>query len=365
MRSLEQRARARLGDLLLGYELEAVESMDVLSARFAARDGDRSASVCILHEQWSSLPSFASSFARAAWLTQTFDHIVVPKVLDSGVTEDRLPYVVLEPLGSETLATYLARRADTVPPAEALRLAGLLADGLAALGRHGGVHAALQPEAVALTESGAVRLLHLGWTRLREQAAAHLGHSGLPRLSGYLSPSQARGDSPTPQDDLWSLASILYELLAGKPMRTGETDEDRLTEARHWEAPSLSAACASAHEALVELLDRALHPVATERFQSAQEFGARCRLIATYPDIARMRRLNTLLRPPSTPVRVGSAKRDGGSPSHSGVSPLNLPEQATGTLSPSGGVPAPPPRVGAGRYSSADLRVDNLHPKKS
>lgn len=365
MRSLEQRARARLGDLLLGFELEAVENLDVLSARFTARDGERTASVCILHERWVSLPGFASSFARAAWLTQTFDHIVVPKVLDSGVTEDRLPYVVLEPLGSETLATYIARRADTVPPAEALRIAGLLADGLAALGRQGGVHAALQPEAIALTDTGAARLLHLGWTRLREQAAAHLGHSGLPRLSGYLSPSQARGDSPTPQDDLWSLASMLYELLSGKPLRSGEADEDRLTESRHWEAPSLSAACAGAHEALVELLDRALHPVATERFQSAQEFGARCRLIATYPDIARMRRLNTLLRPPSAPVRVGGPKRQGGSPSHSGVAPLNLPEQATGTLSPSGGLPSPSPRASVGRYSSADLRVDTLHPKKA
>ena len=56
MRSLEQRTRARLGELLHGYELEAVEDMDVLSARFTARSHDSTASVCILHERWSGLP---------------------------------------------------------------------------------------------------------------------------------------------------------------------------------------------------------------------------------------------------------------------------------------------------------------------
>jgi serine/threonine protein kinase len=364
MRSLEQRARARLGDLLRGYELDAMEDMDVLSARFTGRAGESTASVCILHERWRALPGFAGSFARAAWLTQTFDHSVVPRVLDSGVTEDRVPFVVFEWIGGETLAAYMRRRGDTVPPSEALRIVGLLADGLTALAAQGAVHGAIQPHSIALTDTGAVRLLHLGWSRVREQAAAHLGQSLLPNLSGYLSPNRARGDAPTHQDDLWSISAILYELLTGVALRSGETDDERLTEARHWEAPSLRTACPSAPDALVELLDAALHPVSTERIQGAAEFGSRCRLIASAPEIARMRRLSIHARPASTPVRGVSTRPSNALRGHSGVSALNLPDQATGTLPFQGRHQSNVPRPAAGRYSSADLRVDTLHPKK-
>ena len=358
MRSLEQRARARLGELLHGYELEAVEDMDVLSARFTARSHDSTASVCILHERWSGLPGFTGSFARAAWLTQTFDHPVVPRVLDSGLSDDHLPFVVFDSIGGETLAAYMRRRGDTVPPSEALRIAGLLADGLTALSQQGAVHGAVQPHSVALMDTGAVRLLHLGWTRVREQAAAHLGHSSLPNLSGYLSPNQARGDVPTHQDDLWAISVILYELLTGVSLRAGETDEERLTEARHWEAPSLRTACPSAPDLLVELLDAALHPVATERIQSAAEFGSRCRLIAGSAEISRMRRLSNHVRPASTPTRNASTRPSNVPRGHSGVSALNVPDQATGTLG------SRRPKPVAGRYSNAELRIDTLHPKK-
>jgi len=358
MRSLEQRARARLGDLLRGYELESVEDIDVLSTRFTGRGHEGTVSVCILHERWSGLPGFAASFSRAAWLTQTFDHPVVPRVLDSGLSDDRVPFVVFEWIGGETLAAYMRRRGDTVPPSEALRIAGLLADGLTALSQQGAVHGAVQPHSVALTDTGAVRLLHLGWTRVREQAAAHLGHSALPNLNGYLSPTQARGDAPTHQDDLWSISVILYELLTGNPLRAGETEEERLTESRHWEAPSLRTACPSAPDVLVELLDCALHPVATERMQSAAEFGSRCRLIASSPEIARMRRLGNHVRPASNPARNVSTRPSNVPRGHSGVSALNLPDQATGTVDPRRQKPP------AGRYSNAELRVDTLHPKK-
>lgn len=358
MRSLEQRARARLGELLRGYELEAVEDMDVLSARLTGRANDGTASICMLHERWAGLPGFAASFARAAWLTQTFDHPVVPRVLDSGLTDDRIPFVVFESIGGETLAAYMRRRGDTVPPSEALRIAGLLADGLTALAQQRAVHGAIQPQSIALTDTGGVRLLHLGWTRVREQAAAHLGHSSLPNLSGYLSPTQARGDAPAHQDDLWSISVILYELLTGASLRAGETEEERLTEARHWEAPSLRTACPSAPDVLVELLDAALHPVAAERIQSAAEFGSRCRLIAGLSEIARMRRLNNHVRPASSPARGTSTRPSNVPRGHSGVSALNLPNQATGTVGRRSEKPA------AGRYSNAELRIDTLHPKK-
>lgn len=364
MGSLGQRARARLGEVVAGFELERIESEDVLSVRMTGRSMTSSVSLCILHSRWSMLPGFRSGFARAAWLSQTVDHGIIPSVLESGLTDDQVPFVALEHIGGETLETYLERRAGTVPPAEALRIVRELADGLAAIAAQSCVHGAIQPHSIALTESGAVRLLNTGWTHLRELAAGHLGHSSIPGLAGYLSPNQARGNPPTQEDDVWSLAAILYELLAGVRLRSGTSDSDVLEQAASLEAPSLHDATPDAPRELAELLERAFHPEPMRRLKAA-ELAVQCQLLAQQTQIATLRRLPR--REPEYDARTGARLHDtspAAPPSHSGVSPLNLPpEYATGTLSP---MPSRSLPGSAGTYSSrgAQQQIDTLHPKK-
>ncbi len=386
MCSLEQRARARLGEIVLGLELDAVESSDVLSARYTGRGAEGAFSLCILHRRWAELPGMRGAYARAAWLSQTIDHRTLPRVLDSGLTEDQVPFVVLELVGGETLDQYIERRGSTVPPAEALRIGAALGEGLAALAARRAAHGAIQPSAIALRDNGSVRLLHTGWTRLREQAAAHLGCSQLPGLAPYLSPSQARGEPATPADDLWSLAAIVFELLSG--IRCTARAHDELAKgalgndydvvshggaarARGSDPPagwgeSLATRVPGAPPQIVELLDRALCPEPRRRLDDAAEFAARCRHIAQLPAIAGLRRL-------SRPAALAPALRQTvperpsvSAPSHSGVSRLDLPEDATATLS-SSAAPGPVLHRGAGTYSSRgsdQQRVDTLFPKK-
>ena len=365
MRWLEQRARARLGEVVQGLELDTVESTDVLASLFTARGSDRTRTVCILHACWAKLPGFRTGFARAAWLTQAIDHGSVPRVLESGLTDDGMPLVVLEHVGGETLDRYLERRAGTVPPSEALRIVAALADGLAAIAEQGAVHGAVCPASIALTEQGAPRLLQAGWTLLREQAALHLGCSVIPGLAGYLSPNQATGERPECRDDVWSLGAVLFELLSGLPLRPGETDIDRLTLARDMPAPSLAARVPGAPDEIVALVDRILAPDARERLDSASEVATKCRQLLQLPKIAKLRRLSPREAAPESPRR--SPQRSAVSaPSHSGVAPLSLPpDSATGTLAyrPSRALLAHPD---AGTYSSrgAEQRIDTIYPKK-
>ena len=356
--------------MVQGFELDWVEGTDVLSAAFSGRSAERMASIFVLHPRWAMLPGFSSGFSRAAWLSQTIDHSIVPRVIDSGVTEDRLPFVALEFVGGESLESYLERRRGTVPPAEALRIGASLADGLAALAERGAVHGAVQPRSVALMDSGAVRLLHTGWTRLRQQAAAHLGSSSIPGLAGYLSPAQASGQVPTPQDDLWSCAAIVFELLAGVPLCPGETDADALVEARTGQTLLFSSLFAGAPTGIIELMERALCRDATLRINSAAEFARKCRSLAQFPDIQRLRRLARQ----ASPERAGSDREQPENPmpskpatGHSGVSALNLPfVSATGTSESRGSRATAAPHGNAGAYSSrnSEQRVETLIPKK-
>ena len=364
MRWLEQRARARLGEIVQGLELDAVESTDVLASLFTGRSGERTRTVCILHACWAQLPGFRTGFARAAWLTQAIGHSSVPRVLESASTDDGMPLVVLEYVGGETLDHYLERRMGTVPPSEALRIGAALADGLAAIADQGAVHGAVCPASIALTEQGAPRLLQTGWTLLREQAAAHLGCSVIPGLGGYLSPNQAAGERPDSRDDVWSLGAVLFELLSGLALRSGESEADRLALCRDQPAPSLAARVPGAPEEIVALIDRILAPAPHERLHSAAEVAAKCRHLMQLPEIAKLRRLSPREAVPESPRRPHRSPVS--APSHSGVAPLSLPpDSATGTLAyrPSRALLTHPD---AGTYSSrgAEQRVDTIYPKK-
>jgi serine/threonine-protein kinase len=222
-------------------------------------------------------------------------------------------------------------------------------------------------------DDGAVRLLYTGWTRLRQQAAAHLGSSSIPGLSGYLSPQQARGEVPTPKDDLWSLAAIVFELLTGAPLRSGDTDEEKLAQARHPDVGSIEAMFRDAPRGIAELMERALSQNEARRINSAAEFAAKCRSLALFPEILGLRRLNG---PNATAERLNGtrpsdrqtqpARASANAPGNSGVSALNLPlTSATGTTEYR---PSHAPGMlhgNAGTYSShGSERVETLFPKK-
>lgn len=130
---------------------------------------------------------------------------------------DGLPYIATEYLPKGTLRERLDRDFDS---ATVLRFARDLAQGLKYLHEQGFLHRDLKPSNIYFRDDGTAVLSDAGITR--QDRALHPDDSYAWGSPYYMCPEQAQGDPTDARADLYSLGTILYEVLAGRPPFEGE-----------------------------------------------------------------------------------------------------------------------------------------------
>lgn len=142
------------------------------------------------------------------------DHPSIARLLDGGVTDEGMPYLVMEYVEGEPITTYAERHHLTIEE----RL-GLLQTVLAAVQvAHANlvVHRDLKPSNILVAEGGQVKLLDFGIAKLLDAEAAPLTRTGRhPMTPGYAAPEQITGASITTATDIYQLGVLAYELLTG------------------------------------------------------------------------------------------------------------------------------------------------------
>lgn len=144
----------------------------------------------------------------------------VVRVFDCGETSNGEPYVVMELLEGEDLATRLDER-GRIQPVEAVRTLLPIVRALGTAHAANIVHRDVKPENVFLTKSVTgeeqPKLLDFGiakvempWEKRLTQAGSTLGSPN------YMSPEQARGEEVDGRSDLWGVCILLYEAIAGE-----------------------------------------------------------------------------------------------------------------------------------------------------
>jgi serine/threonine-protein kinase len=233
--------------------------------------------VKVLPPELTSEASIAR-FKREAAVTAQLQHPNILPVLAFGA-RDGLLYYVTPFVAGESLRHRL-ERTGPLPVDEAVQLTREVADALAAAHAHSVVHRDIKPENIFLSNGHAV-LGDFGIARAIDTDGEGVATSGT-RLTavgqsmgtpGYMSPEQAAGDeSIDARSDIYSLAVVAYELLAGVAPFTGRSARavmaahlnqtpKPVTEYRREVPASVSAA-----------LDRALAKEPAQRFSSAAEF---------------------------------------------------------------------------------------------
>ena len=150
-----------------------------------------------------------------AWAMATVSHPAVAQI--HGIESWRgRPFLVVEFLGGGTLADRLER--ERVPPDEAISMATLLADALAALHEAGYLHGDVKPSNVGFTVNGLPKLLDFGLARERDDVDTTGG------TLRYLSPEVLAGRPADAADDVWSLCVVLHEMVAGEHPFAGGGD---------------------------------------------------------------------------------------------------------------------------------------------
>lgn len=223
------------GTRLGPFEIVALLGQGGMGEVYRARDPRLNREVAIK----TSREQFTERFEREARAVAALNHPNICHLYDVGPN-----YLVMELIEGETLKGPLALD-------EALRIAKQIADALEAAHEKGIVHRDLKPANIKITPDGVVKVLDFGLARLSTPEAADPSESpttmGSPTRLGmilgtaaYMAPEQARGKTVDKRADIWAFGVVLYEIVTGKQLFTGETVSDILAGVLR-EEPDLSA----------------------------------------------------------------------------------------------------------------------------
>lgn len=240
----------------------------------------REVAIKVLPEEGRTDPESSRRFEREARAVAALSHPHVVALFDVG-EQDGVRYVVTELVEGETLRRRLAD--GPLPPAEAAEIGAQIAQGLAAAHEKGLVHRDLKPENVILTAAGTVKILDFGLARRASrpgleadqeptQSAALSEVGTIAGTAGYMSPEQVRGESLDARSDVFSLGTVLYEMLTGRrAFRAGSTVET--LNAILKEEPAALPPGARVPEELSEILGRCLAKRRENRYHSAADLA--------------------------------------------------------------------------------------------
>jgi serine/threonine-protein kinase len=246
-----------------------------MSSVYAAihRNGKQVA-IKVLHPALVGNRRARARFLREGYIANRIAHEGIVPIVDDGVTEDGLVYLVMDLLVGTTLEQYCRARGGRLPENETLAIAGAVLDVLGAAHAQGVVHRDIKASNVFLTTGGRVKLLDFGAARLRESCGAQMDTRSGTVLGtpGFMAPEQARGrwDEIDARTDLWAVGATMFRLLTGRLVHQAETPNEAIIAAAMTSAPSLAAVDPSLGNS-ADVIDKALKLDPRERWSSAGE----------------------------------------------------------------------------------------------
>jgi len=220
------------GTRLGPYEILPLLGAGGMGEVYRARDTrlERTVAIKIL-SQLSSDPGHSQRFEREARAISCLNHPNICVLHDIG-HQDGIDYLVMECLEGETLAKRLER--SPLPVDQVLKVGAQIADALDKAHRAGIVHRDLKPSNIMLTSTGA-KLLDFGLAKpasaLVDVAAMTATKTETPVTERgtvvgtfqYMSPEQVEGRELDGRSDIFSLGSVLYEMVTGQRAFEGKS----------------------------------------------------------------------------------------------------------------------------------------------
>jgi dipeptidyl aminopeptidase/acylaminoacyl peptidase len=238
---METKPGTRLGP----YEFVSLLGEGGMGRVFRARDTklNREVAIKVLPPAFSQGRERVARFKREAHVVASLNHPNIAAIYGLEEHEEAIA-LVLELVEGEDLSQQLRR--GPLPIDEALAIARQIAEGLEEAHERGIIHRDLKPANIKVTPGGRVKILDFGLAKAldTDSQSSSAGGSELansPTMSrhmteagmimgtaAYMSPEQARGKTVDKRADIWSFGVVLFEMLTGRRLFTGETSSDIL-----------------------------------------------------------------------------------------------------------------------------------------
>ena len=212
-------------------------------------------------------------FVREIELSARLTHPHILPLHDSG-NADGFLYYVMPYVEGESLRDRL-RRENQLPLEDALRIAREVADALDYAHRQGVIHRDIKPENILL-ESGHAVVADFGIAKaVRAAGGKALTQTGMSvGTPAYMSPEQAAGEQDLDgRSDLYALACVLYEMLAGEPPYTGPSAQAIVAKKLSEATPRISVVRELVPQAVDQALVKALAKTPADRFATTAQFS--------------------------------------------------------------------------------------------
>jgi serine/threonine protein kinase/Tfp pilus assembly protein PilF len=272
----------RLGPALAGrYTLDRELGRGGMATVYLADDlkHRRKVAIKVLHPELGSLLG-PDRFIREIQIAASLNHPHILPLYDSGVAEGLL-YYVMPYVRGESLRQKISRETQ-LSIAEAIDIVRQVASALEYAHVHGLIHRDIKPENILLHEGEAMVAdfgIALG---LASGEGRKRGSGGEERLTGtgitlgtphYMSPEQSAGERTLDaRSDVYSLACVLYELLAGEPPYTGPSAQAVIAKRFTDPIPRVRRLRATVSPAMEQAIMKALATSPADRFPSAATF---------------------------------------------------------------------------------------------
>ncbi|MFN0251716.1 MAG: serine/threonine protein kinase [Kofleriaceae bacterium] len=290
--------------------------------------GPRRVALKVLHAHLADTERVRAQFMAEAQRLQQITHSSVVKVLNVGALPDNRPFLAMERLEGETLASVLSN--GPLPLVAALELFAELCSAVGALHEQGLIHRDLKPENVFIVANKHAVLLDFGIAKdLAEPSSTTTMEGGVRGTPAYMAPERFFGQPASLATDIYELAVTLYAMLAGRLPWDDLADPEARLSPRSLNAPEIGA---NVPDELDVEIRRALSTRAQNRPPNAPSFLEAVRAAAgsaapTAGETARMR--------PTNDAVLASVTKSDASRKH------NVPEAHATTLGSQSSKPQP------------------------
>ena len=261
------------------YEILAPLGRGGMGEVYRAKDANlgREVAIKVLPEHFSQDATALKRFEKESRAVAALSHPSILEIHDSG-TDQGISYAVMELLEGETLRTRLS--GSPIAHRKAFEIGVAVAEGLAAAHAKGVIHRDLKPENIFLTKDGRVKILDFGlarWTAVVPQedlteapTESRLSEPGtVMGTVPYMSPEQVRGEPLDARSDIFSLGSVLYEMLAGKRPFSGNGSAETIAAILKDDPPTLTGVPPEVERVIEQCLKK--NP--EQRFHSAHDLA--------------------------------------------------------------------------------------------
>jgi serine/threonine protein kinase/dipeptidyl aminopeptidase/acylaminoacyl peptidase len=271
-----------IGKSLAHYEITAEIGKGGMGEVYRATDTKlgRDVAIKVLPKEFAKDSDRIARFQREARLLATLNHPNIAAI--HGLEEaDDTHFLVMELIEGDTLANRI--KSGPIPVEEALKLALQITEALEAAHEKGVIHRDLKPANIKITPENNVKILDFGLAKAYAGDPQDINLSNSPTLSdaatmqgvilgtaAYMPPEQAKGKTVDKRADIWAFGAVLFEMLTGRQLFTGETVSETLASVIKSE-PEWQSRPPNLHSRIRFLLERCLKKEPKDRYSGIND----------------------------------------------------------------------------------------------